>query len=42
MLFHLLVTYVIFKLRNVKYQFNTKYPNNHYVKLTLEYMLKIQ
>jgi len=24
----LLINYVIFTLRNVKYQFNTKYPNN--------------
>jgi len=27
--FHLLLNYVIFTLRNVKYQFNTKYPNNY-------------
>jgi len=25
---HLLMNYVICTLRNVKYQFNTKYPNN--------------
>jgi len=24
----MLLNYVIFTLRNVKYQFNTKYPNN--------------
>jgi len=26
---HLLINYVICTLRNVKYQFNTKYPHNH-------------
>jgi len=37
---HLLINYVIFTLRNVKYQYNTKYPNNivSYVKLTLGYV----
>jgi len=25
---YLLINYVIFTLRNVKYPFNTKYPNN--------------
>jgi len=26
---YLLINYVSFTLRNVKYQFNTKYPNNY-------------
>jgi len=32
----LLINYVIFTSRNVKYQFNTKYPNN--LKLTFGYV----
>jgi len=25
---HLLINYIIFTLKNIKYHFNTKYPNN--------------
>jgi len=39
---YLLINYVSFTLRNVKYQFNIKYPNNinilQYVTLTLEHV----
>jgi len=41
---HTYINCVILILRNVDYQFNTKYSNNmqsHYVKLTLD-ILKIQ
>jgi len=34
---HLFINYVL-TLKNVKYQFNTKYSNNHYVKLIFEYV----
>jgi len=27
------INYVIFTLKNVKYQFNTKYPSNNYIML---------
>jgi len=30
---HLFINCVIFTLRNVKYQFNTKYPNNNQIML---------
>jgi len=30
---HLLINCVILTLRNVKYQFNTKYSNNHIIRI---------
>jgi len=40
---HLFTNYVIFTLRKIKYQFDTKYSNNksHYVKLTLVYVTNL-